>query len=194
MAVSRRCQTHPATRSTRWSHMDEPRGEDEAASDHEHWTRRTAVVTLGTLLGTGCLGTPPAPTGGDESATEADPTNSVTETPTATTELPVETTETPPVDSPKVADVLVGLVRAEDRTAYAAERNLDYRDGRVLVVIELTSNTEPPTVVPLDVVARGGDAVEAYVDPDDIPALAAAENVRVVRPPRLSAPSSQHSS
>jgi hypothetical protein len=147
------------------------------------WTRR-ACLAAAALVGAGCLEAPRGETGGDDGT--PDPSTASTSTPTATP----PSTPTPPVDSPNVADVLVGLVRAEDRAAYAATTDLDYRDGRVLVVVELVPDGELPTGVPLDVVARGATSVEAYVDPDEIPRLAAAQDVRVVRPPRSTAPQS----
>lgn len=151
-------------------------------------TRRAVVAAAlsGLGLGAGCLGTPPERNAGR-------PASSVTRTTTAeatTDSAEASVTETPgstpPVDDPRLADVLVGLVRAEDRAAYAASENLDYRDGRVRVVVELESGAEPPSDVSLERVVRTDDAVEASVRPDDLPRLAAAPGVRVVRPPRSS--------
>ncbi|WP_318566706.1 hypothetical protein [Salinigranum marinum] len=148
------------------------------------WTRRATCAAVAALVGAGCLGQPRSEAGSDDGTTDSSTVS--TDTPTAT---PLST-PTPPVDSPKVADVLVGLVRAEDRAAYAAANDLDYRDGRVLVVVELVPDGELPTDVPLDIVARGATSVEAYVDPADVPRLATDEDVRVVRPPRSTAPQS----
>lgn len=176
MAVSRICHSDHGARSAERA--------DETEDGGEHWTRRAAVVALAGLLGAGCLGTPPERTD-DGSAASVETTFDTTETPT-----PTDTTETSAVDSPELADVLVGLVRADDRAAYATENRLDYRDGRVRVVVELVSGGELPPDVAVDVVARGTDVVEAYVDPDDLPRLADSEAVTAVRPPRRSLPQS----
>ena len=176
MAVSRSCHTDPGIRSTEGPQRGEPK------DGHRRLTRRAAVVALAGLLGAGCLGTPPAPTD-DESVASAETTASMTSTPT-------ETTKTPAVDNAKLADVLVGLVRADDRSAYAAEHRLDYRDGRVRVVVELVSGAELPADVTVDVVARGAGFIEGDVDPDDLPRLAASDAVAGVRPPRQAVPQS----
>jgi hypothetical protein len=151
------------------------------------WTRRATCIAVAALVGAGCLGGPRSGAGSDDGTT--DPSTASTST-SAATPPSTPSTPTPPADSPKIADVLVGLVRAEDRAAYAADNDLDYRDGRVLVVVELVPDGELPTDVPLDVVARGATSVEAYVDPADVPRLATDEDVRVVRPPRSTAPQS----
>lgn len=165
--------------------MTEPPTDHDDHDDADQQVSRRALSVLVASFAAGCLGTR------RERAVErrTEPVRTATAT-TASSETPAST-PTPPVDSPNVADVLVGLIRADDRAAYAADNRLDYTAGRVRVVVERAPGGEFPTDVPYDVVARSTDAIEVYVDPDDIPQIAASEDVTAVRPPSRAVPQSK---
>jgi len=95
---------------------------------------------------------------------------------------------------------LAGLVIADNRTAYAEANGLDYEpnrtvgtatttgqsdaDGRVRAVVVLEANATLPEGYALEVVASADELVEVRVAVDDLEALARADGVRFVRPPR----------
>lgn len=130
---------------------------------------RTALCVL--LVIAGCLGTP-----------SRQPTE--TKSPVAATDGGTESGESTPTKHPKLESVLVRLVGAENRSAFAEEHKLELRDERVLVVIELGSGQELPDGYQIDVQARHGDDVQALVTVDDLPAVAEHGNVSFVRTPR----------
>lgn len=86
--------------------------------------------------------------------------------------------------SERLDDRLVGLVEADDRSAYAADAELVHDDGRVLVVVELRSGGDLPSSPSVDVERRHESLVEGRVAVDDLPSLATADGVEYVRPPR----------
>lgn len=132
--------------------------------------RRTLVATAAVLLlavAAGCTGGPVAdvPTG-DETSIEQ---------PTSTTG---QTTM-----SDALASILVGLVQADDRAAYAETHGLDYEDDRVGVVIELQPDADLPEGYDLAITASHDEMVQARAPVEDLPPLASEEGVRYVRPP-----------
>lgn len=130
---------------------------------------RTALCVL--LVIAGCLGTP-----------SRQPTE--TKTPIAAAHSGTETGDSTPTKHPKLESVLVRLVGAENRSTFAEEHGLELRDERVLVVIELRSGQELPDGYQIDVQARHGDDVQAYVAVDDLPAVAGHGDVSFVRAPQ----------
>jgi hypothetical protein len=93
-----------------------------------------------------------------------------------------------PVDKSSRPDALesslYGLVTADDRAAYAETWNLNYRDGRVAVVVELQENRELPDEFDVEVRSRYEHLVQATVPVDELVALSEHENVSFVRRPR----------
>lgn len=79
--------------------------------------------------------------------------------------------------------MLAGYLDADNRSAYADERGLRTRDGRVEVVVELRDGRSLPDAYDVTVTAAHDDLVQAYVAVEDLRALAADENVSEVRAP-----------
>lgn len=91
------------------------------------------------------------------------------------------TVEDLPEPSP-LASVLVDLVSAGDREAFLSNHDLETRDGAVRVEISLVEGGEPPAqYLPEDRTEYQNTAI-AYVDIDNLVALALAEDVRFVAP------------
>lgn len=128
----------------------------------------------------GCLGGHPTTEAGSSGTGERDGTGTGTATPSAE-RRPVT------VDADareRLDDTLVGLVEADDRSAYADREGLTYDEGRVLVVVELRGGADPPSSPPFDATARHGSLVEGRVAVEALPALATADGVASVRPPQ----------
>lgn len=134
-----------------------PRGGDR------QWIRNLVWVVL--LVVSGCLGAPTR--------------QAVTPTPTVT-----DGGEASPTKHPSLESVLVRLIAAENRTAFAEDHGLRLRDGQVLVVIELVEGESLPDGFDVDVTASHDELVQAYVAVDELTALAEHRNVSFVRTPR----------
>jgi hypothetical protein len=89
-----------------------------------------------------------------------------------------------PTKHPALESVLVRLIAAENRTAFAADHDLRLRDGKVLVVIELVEGESIPGGFEVDVTSSHDELVQAYVPIDELSALAEHRNVSFVRTPR----------
>lgn len=89
-----------------------------------------------------------------------------------------------PDQPPALESVLYGLVTAENRTAYAADRDLTLRDDKVRVVIELHSGTEVPPAFDVTVETRYENLVQAFVPVCELVPLSEHENVSFVRSPQ----------
>lgn len=76
---------------------------------------------------------------------------------------------------------LPALVAAEDRAEFAEENDIEYRNGEVEVELERDPDCELPEYI-VEVVTEYVYVVVAYVDIDDLEALADDRNVFVVRP------------
>lgn len=125
--------------------------------------RRRVLATIAVGLLTGCVA------GGEGDEPQA--------TPTRGSELDLL-----PEPSP-LASPLPGLVAAEDRAAYAREHDLEYRDGTVMVEVEIVAGGEPPDQYLFTVISEGDRTVVAYVAVEDLVDLALDDSVRIVRPP-----------
>lgn len=134
-----------------------PRGGDR------QWLRNLVWVVL--LVVSGCLGAP---------TRQAD-----TPTPTVT-----DGGETSPTKHPSLESVLVRLIAAENRRAFAEDHDLRLRNGQVLVVIELVEGGSIPDELEVDVTASHDELVQAYVAIDELSTLAGHQNVSFVRTPR----------
>lgn len=145
-------------------------------------TRRRFVTGLGSacVAGlSGCLGGDTGDGSSSGKTGETDGNQTQTATPTDGESLRVSDAARERLD-----DRLVGLVEADDRSAYADSAELAYDDGRVLVVVELRTGSDLPATPPVNVENRHESLVEGRVAVDDLPALATAEAVEYVRPTR----------
>lgn len=127
--------------------------------------RMRNLVCVALLVVSGCLGVPTR--------------QAATPSPTAT-----DGGEAPPTKHPSLESVLVRLIAAENRTAFAEEHDLRLRDGQVLVVIELVEGESLPDGFNVDVTTRHEEIVQAYVAIDELSAVAEHRNVSFVRTPR----------
>lgn len=171
--------------------------------------RRGLVPVLGALVVlAGCVSpgapdgaspeTPSTPTDapGRSAATTAGNATTGSD-PAATTVVPDATLTHAPNVTPGKGDQpdalesgLYGLVVAENRSAYAATRDLRLRNGSVLVVVELHEGKPLPREFDLDVRTTYENLVQAFVPVDDLVPLAEHGNVSFVRTPREAAPGS----
>lgn len=158
---------------------------------------RLAVSLLGAVLLAGCVSP------GSPSSTTSAPSTSTAptvESRTATTDIPDGTTTDTlgsnatlthgsnvtigEGDQPAALESrLYGLVTAENRTAYAAARGLDLRNGSVLVVVELRPGRELPASFDVTVRSRYENLVQAFVPVGDLVPIAEHGNVSFVRTP-----------
>lgn len=169
-------------------------------SDSSGYRSKPALPWLGVLvsllaLSVGCTTTPQdraatssattsVTTGEVTGTADAEVTETSTDAPTGTDEDPAITHATDASkDHPSLDSRLVGLLNAENRTDYAASRDLDLRNGSVLVVVELRPNRSLPPDFDADVRARHENLVQAWVPLDELGVLADHANVRFVRPP-----------
>lgn len=133
-------------------------------------------------------GTPEADGATGEPATGTPATDGGEPTPGNGSDSPVDKSSRPDA----LESSLYGLVTADDRAAYAETWNLNYRDGRVAVVVELRENRELPDEFDVSIETRYEHLVQATVPVDELVALSEHENVSFVRTPRepaLDAPS-----
>ncbi len=164
-----------------------------AGSGHEATAAPRSLlvaVALAVVLA-GCIGAAPsveapAPAGG------ATPTATPLAEPTSTHPTMTDAPDRTPVPDkhPSLDSGLVGLVNADNRTAYANTRGLELRDGRVQVVVELVDGRDFPDGFDLTVEVRAGGRVQALVAVDDLVALAEHGNVSFVQPPSRAVPDS----
>lgn len=157
--------------------------------------RLGALSLLGVVLLAGCLsptgGVRDAATGptaaggsatGDDRTTVASGTSEPCRRSTATE---TQNASRRSADRPEALESrLYGLVTAENRTAYAADRELSLRDGRVLVEIGLRDGAALPAGIDLEETARHDDLVEGYVPVCQLVPLADAEGITYVQSPR----------
>ena len=80
-----------------------------------------------------------------------------------------------------LADPLPGLVVADDRDAFAARRNLEYRDDEVRVLVDLEPDGSRPEKYLSAVRTDLRTGVVAWVAVDGLVDLALDENVRLIR-------------
>jgi len=81
-------------------------------------------------------------------------------------------------DPRPIADELIDLFLAADREAFAADRDLAFRDGAVKVEIRLVQGGDPPQEYLPENRSEYGDTVVTYVDIDDLVSLALSEDVK----------------
>jgi len=89
---------------------------------------------------------------------------------------------------PALSTTLYGLVNADNRSHYAATNDLSLRNESVFVTITLREGRELPTGVPVDIQARAGSSVDAYVPIDTLVVLARHDNTTSVTPPESPQP------
>ena len=80
-----------------------------------------------------------------------------------------------------LADPLSALVTADDRNAFASRRNLEYREGKVRVLVDLEPDGSRPDEYLSTVSTDLRTGVVAWVAVDELVDLALDENVRLVR-------------
>lgn len=147
-------------------------------------TRRTflgpsGAFVVGLWLG-GCLITPGAD--GDEGRGESEVTNASSDgDPDHEAADDEGCVDRLPERSP-LAEPLPTLVEADNREAFAEERNLNYRNGEVEVLIELEPHGERPDEYISEVSTEFDVMIIAWVEIDVLVELAQEENVRQVRP------------
>lgn len=163
--------------------------------------QRGLVPVLGALVVlAGCV-SPGTPDGASPAAPEPPtptdaPGRSATATPNATPGANATLTHAPDAtpgkgDQPDALESrLYGLVVAENRSAYAAARDLRLRNGSVHVVVELHEGKPLPREFDLDVRTTYENLVRAFVPVDDLVPVAEHGNVSFVRTPREAAPGS----
>lgn len=148
-------------------------------------TRRRFVASVASVRAatlSGCLGGRPGDAGSSGTSGEIGETAGTTAETTATA---TDAGQTVGADAREhLDDRLVGLVETDDRAAYARRRKLSVDEGRVLVAVELRPGADPPSTPSVAVDRRHGSLVEGRVDVDALPALATADAVAYVRPPR----------
>jgi len=164
------------------------------------YTRRGAIITAAAAFLGGCLSrgeeddpaagaddggdTPtvrptPTPDEGETTPTEDGSETEEDEGSEDGEESPEEQVARLPDQHP-LADELVDLILAEDREAFAEERDLTLRNGRVQVDIRLVEGGDPPEEYLPEDRSAYGDKVIAYVDIDDLVDLALHDDVRRV--------------
>lgn len=158
------------------------RGPTQTGSKRPLSRRAGIPVVLGfVLLLAGCtssgLSTSGSPTPTTDVVTDGGPSQE-----------PSETHTDVPAQPPELESVLYGLVTADNRTAYAANRDLTLREGRVEVTFELQPGTEIPPAFDLTVETRHEELVQAFVPVSELIPLAEHENVKFVRAPRRPVP------
>ncbi|ADQ69410.1 hypothetical protein C499_12590 [Halogeometricum borinquense DSM 11551] len=153
---------------------------EEAAVFDDSTRRRfvAGVVSVRAVGLAGCLGGRPGnetgssgkmgETGGSETQTATAPTES---SPTTVTDTARE----------HLGNGLVGLVEADSRSAYADSAGVAYDEGHVRIVVELGSEGNLPSSPTVDVKNRHESLVEGRAAVEDLPALAAADEVSYVR-------------
>lgn len=77
----------------------------------------------------------------------------------------------------------IGLVSAENRTAYALDHGLRLENDRVLALIELRMGTTFPSKFDIRIRARYENFLEGYVQVCDLVPISKHQNVSFVRPP-----------
>ncbi|MFB6093138.1 MAG: hypothetical protein ABEK02_09025 [Haloquadratum sp.] len=73
---------------------------------------------------------------------------------------------------------------ADNRTAYARQHDLDYRNGTVAVVVHLAPGARLPSGYDVSVLNTDGNRVLARVPVSSLVPLAREANVTAVTPPR----------
>ncbi|MFC4549571.1 MULTISPECIES: hypothetical protein [Halorussus] len=101
-----------------------------------------------------------------------------------TADYAAETSTTPDsAGTSSLGATLAGYLRTDDRRAYAEAHGLRTRDGRVAVVAELRDDRAFPADYDATVTASHDDFAQAFVELEDLVALAADANVSRVRAP-----------
>lgn len=155
-----------------------PLCDDEELSHVTPPTRRTVLAALAVVPVAGCL----VQDGGEGPTDSGSTDDGGNETATETNDEPTgPTVEDLPEPSP-LAGVLVDLVSAEDRAAFLSSHDLDAQEGAVRVELSLVDGGEPPTAYLPEEYTAYQSTVIAYVDVDDLVALALTEDVRFVGP------------
>ena len=147
-------------------------------------TRRTFLapagpLVVGLLIG-GCLVTPGG--NGDGGRSGADGTDASSGDESDDAETDAEGCDDRLPERSPLAEPLPALVDADDREAFAEERNLNYRNGEVEVLIELEPHGERPDEYISEVSTEFDVMIIAWVEIDVLVELAQEENVRQVRP------------
>ncbi|MFC4448599.1 hypothetical protein [Halorussus aquaticus] len=159
--------------------MTDTPGETRRERGDRSW-RLTSIVAALLLLTAGCTAGPSA-----TSTSTAPPTaDSATATSTAPDGPPTDDGENATKRHPSLDSRLVRLLNATDRSAYAARNGLTFRNGSVLVIVELRQNRTLPAGFTEDVRTRHGRLVQASVPASTLRSLADHANVSYVRPPR----------
>jgi hypothetical protein len=132
-------------------------------------TKRTILLAVPGALLSGCLRTD-----------RSEPTQTTPATIRNRTMSPTDSLDDLPEPRP-LAQPLPGLVRADDREAYARSHDLEYREGTVKVTVELTPDGEVPEEHFQKVQGSYGRSVVGYVDIDRLVDLATHGDVRIVK-------------
>lgn len=115
------------------------------------------------------------------------PTESVQSPSTGPPTTPTTGFTRPQPVTENIDPVLAGLIDAENRTRYAHTHGLAYRDGRVLVVVELDDNRSVNDRYDIRIEHRvtvsDGVVIQGYLAVDDIRPLVREPFVRSIRPP-----------
>lgn len=157
--------------------------------------KRTAmIVVVSLILVAGCAGAV-SPTKNSTSTTPETSPTPVPQTPVASsTTTPTITpstvdTDTPtPAQPPALDPQLYQLVIADNRSDYAEQQGLTYRNGSVQAVIELETGASLPERFAVDVELRHDRLIQGYVPVESLVPLAKHGNVSAVRPPNKPQP------
>jgi len=152
--------------------------------------RQTAtIVVVSLILAAGCAGTV-SPT---KNSTSTTPNTETTPTPipqtnvassTTTPTITPSTVDTPTPSQPPALDPqLYQLVIADNRSDYAEQQGLAYRNGSVQAVIELETDASLPEGFAVVVELRHDRLIQGYVPVESLVPLANHGNVSAVRPP-----------
>lgn len=88
--------------------------------------------------------------------------------------------------NPAISSPLNEVISATDRSSVAAENGIQFRDGAVMVVIELRSGVNK-SVLPensVDITAEAGTRVQGWVPVDGLADIARIDGVTFIRAPR----------
>lgn len=136
------------------------------------------VAVAAVVLQTGCMNT--------------DPTNETQEDggPDADNRTMNETNTTGSDEATALYPPLPGLITAENRTAYAAEHDLQYEEGAVSVEV-LLAGEEQPSEYMTDIDGQYGELLRGTVAVEELRPLANDSRVRAVRRPAQPQPTGQ---
>jgi len=89
-----------------------------------------------------------------------------------------------PSDYPKLASSLFQLTQAADPAAFADQHGLDYSDGEVQVMIELSGGQSAlPGGYNIEVISQYQNRIDALVPLKELLQLAKESQIKAIRPP-----------